>query len=100
MGDNGALLGTIPTEIGLLQSLEVLDLSATAFLTGTIPTELGLIQTLRSADFGFTALTGSMPDEVCTIAADPNLFLDNLICDCLAPEVVCEVSACCSACAE
>ena len=100
MGDNGALLGTIPTEVGLLFSLEILDFSVTAFLTGTIPTELGLVQTLRSADFGFTALTGAVPAEVCAIAADPNLFLDTLIVDCLAPEVICDVPACCSSCAE
>lgn len=100
MGDNGALMGTIPTEIGFMQSLEVLDLSAVAFLTGTIPTELGLITTLQSANFGFSSLTGAMPAEVCTIAADPALLLDTLIVDCLLPEVVCEVPACCSACAE
>lgn len=100
MGDNGVLVGPIPTEIGLLQSLEILDLSLSAFLTGTIPTELGSIQTLRSVDFGFTALTGSVPAQVCAVAADPNLFLDTLIVDCLVPEVICEVPTCCSSCAE
>ena len=100
MGDNGALLGTIPTEIGLLQSLEVLDLSAMAFLTGTIPTELGSIQTLQSVNLGFTALIGSVPPQVCAISADPALSLDTLIVDCVVPEVICEVPACCSACAE
>ena len=100
MGDNDALLGTIPTEIGLMESLEILDLSQLTFLTGTIPTELGLIRTLRSANFGFTSLTGSMPAQVCSVAADPTLFLDTLIVDCVVPEVACDVPTCCSACAE
>ena len=100
MGDNEALSGSIPTEIGLMASLEFLDLSATAFLSGTIPTEMGLLQNLRSADFGFTSLTGAVPSQLCSIAADPALFLDTLIVDCLTPEVTCSVPDCCSACAE
>ena len=102
MGDNAALVGTIPTEIGLLTNLELLDLELNNFMTGTIPTELGLIQTLQSANFGFTSLTGSMPAEVCAIASNPALALDTLIVDCLAtpPEVICDVPACCSSCAE
>jgi hypothetical protein len=100
LGDNQALLGTIPVEISLMQSLEVLDLSLSGFLSGTIPTELGLIQSLRSVDLGFTGLTGSVPDQVCSIAANPALLLDILIVDCLVPEVACAVPTCCSSCAE
>lgn len=101
-GANEALLGTIPTEIGLMESLEILDLSGNFFMTGIIPTELGLVTTLRSANFGVSGLTGSMPVQVCTVAADPTLFLDTLVVDCAAvpPEVACDVPACCSSCAE
>lgn len=101
MGENDGLTGTIPTEIGLMTSLEILDLSSTTLLTGTIPTELGLLSNLRSVDLGFSALTGAVPSELCTVSADPSLFLDTLIVDCGASaEVACSVPDCCSSCAE
>mmetsp|Transcript_18189 Transcript_18189/g.32971 ORF Transcript_18189/g.32971 Transcript_18189/m.32971 type:complete len:171 (-) Transcript_18189:571-1083(-) len=40
------LIGTIPTELGLLSNVEVIDLYFND-LTGTIPTELGLLSNLQ-----------------------------------------------------
>lgn len=63
-------------------------------------TELGSIRTLQTMLLGNTNLVGSVPEEVCAIAADPDLMLDILVVDCAGdpPEIFCEVPACCSGC--
>ena len=86
VGSNG-LIGSLPTEIGLLSALEYLYLNYNALtgplptqlgtlssllvlwllennLTGTVPSELGQIPTLRSLDLRNNALTGTIPTEI------------------------------------
>ena len=66
--DENQLTGKIPTEIGLLSNLVVLDMQENQ-LTGTIPAELGtlvnlLILRLDNNTFKNGA-DGAVPDELC-----------------------------------
>jgi Leucine-rich repeat (LRR) protein len=58
------LVGTIPTEIGLLTSLTHLDLDGNIGITGTIPTQLGLLTQLTHLDLDQNTLTGTIPTEL------------------------------------
>ena len=84
LSGNG-LSGEIPAELGLLESLEVLDLSGSGMqdqaepeqcasppsplsvgggLTGSIPAALGALKRLGTLDLGYNSLTGSIPPEL------------------------------------
>ena len=52
--------GTIPTELGLLESLHTLNLKSNS-LSGTVPTELDLIRNLQSLYLSGNPLTGTLP---------------------------------------
>jgi hypothetical protein len=56
---------TIPTEFGRLSSLKVLDLQESDDLRGPIPTQLGqLSSNLQELLLGDTAVTGTLPTEL------------------------------------
>ncbi|CAB9522328.1 Leucine Rich Repeat [Seminavis robusta] len=57
--------GPIPTEMGLVTSLHELDLSANPLINGTVPASLGNLTALTKLDIRGTAVTGSLPDELC-----------------------------------
>ena len=71
------LVGTIPTEIGLLSDLAVWGMERGG-LTSTIPTEVGMLKKLIFLDLDFNALTGSLPTELFTLTDLTQLgtFLD------------------------
>jgi len=58
-----SLTGKIPTEIGLSSSLESFYLNGNS-LTGAIPTEIGLLSSLQKLDFYGNSLTGVLPTEI------------------------------------
>ena len=61
---NTRLTGTLPTEFGLLTKLANLELSLND-LSGTIPTEIGLLTDLVVLDLSYSPmLTGFVPSEV------------------------------------
>ncbi|CAB9526560.1 LRR receptor-like serine threonine-protein kinase [Seminavis robusta] len=63
------LAGTLPTELGLLTSLEIMELDNSAILGGTIPSEIGLMKSLRVVDMSRDPnLQGSLPTEVGNLA--------------------------------
>eukprot|EP00542_Grammatophora_oceanica_P010492 CAMPEP_0194035652 /NCGR_PEP_ID=MMETSP0009_2-20130614/8061_1 /TAXON_ID=210454 /ORGANISM="Grammatophora oceanica, Strain CCMP 410" /LENGTH=179 /DNA_ID=CAMNT_0038677091 /DNA_START=129 /DNA_END=665 /DNA_ORIENTATION=+ len=63
---NNNLEGTIPTEIGFLSSLLGLYLDlGNANLSGRVPTELANLSNLRELSLHNTQLTGSIPSELC-----------------------------------
>ncbi|CAB9501795.1 LRR receptor-like serine threonine-protein kinase [Seminavis robusta] len=55
--------GTIPTEVGLLTKLTLLDFTAVA-ISGTVPTQLGLLQSLEELVISTTPISGSLPSEL------------------------------------
>jgi len=55
--------GTIPPEIGDLQSLEILDLYD-CFITGEIPKEIGKLANLKRINLGINELYGNIPNEL------------------------------------
>ncbi|MCE2422820.1 MAG: leucine-rich repeat domain-containing protein, partial [Gemmatimonadetes bacterium] len=59
LGDNG-LTGSIPAELGDLESLRKLHLYSND-LTGSIPAELGDLDSLRELDLSNNDLTGPIP---------------------------------------
>jgi hypothetical protein len=61
---NNALEGTIPTQLGLLQSFRTLDLSSNTNITGTIPSELAGMSNLNSLRLSELSLTGVIPSEL------------------------------------
>ncbi|KAI8822278.1 hypothetical protein BJ741DRAFT_96920 [Chytriomyces cf. hyalinus JEL632] len=57
------LTGSIPTELGSLTSLNLLNLSGNQ-LTGSIPTELGQLTSLQYMFLNSNQLTGTIPTEL------------------------------------
>ena len=62
--------GTISTNIGRLSTLEYGYFSENPGLVGTIPTEVGLLTNLKKIHFHDTHLTGTMPEELCALRGD------------------------------
>ena len=60
---SNGLSGSIPPELGQLESLVELDLLDNE-LSGSIPPELGNLSKLRSMSLGFNQLSGSIPPEL------------------------------------
>lgn len=54
------LNGTIPHDIGLLSSMEIIDLSKND-LRGSIPISIGIMSSLRSIDMSFNEISGRIP---------------------------------------
>jgi hypothetical protein len=57
------LSGTLPTELAMLDHLQILDLS-TNRLRGTIPENYVYLTQLRALDFSYNTLTGSIPADL------------------------------------
>lgn len=59
----------LPTEIGELSTLEVLQLTRRQWLRGSIPTEIGQLSLLRLLDIsGCTSMTGTLPSEIANLS--------------------------------
>jgi hypothetical protein len=65
------MTGSLPTELGILTSLVILDLSYNILLSGSLPFELCGLSNLRRLEVGFTSLTGNLP--ACFALALPEL---------------------------
>ena len=92
---SNSLQGTIPTELGLLTSLQRLSVPYNS-LTGMIPTELGLLTSLQRLYVDDNSLTGAVPNEVCALRDINGGSLGTLWADC-EEEVKC---TCCTYCFE
>ena len=60
------LAGEIPTELAALKKLETLDLSDNS-LSGVLPSELGELQALRNVDVSSNEVLGAVPPSICGI---------------------------------
>ncbi len=70
------LSGPVPVELGILSSLESLDLSINQ-LTGAIPPELGGLAHLRALGLAGNQLTGVIPEELGILADLESLWLED-----------------------
>ena len=77
------LVGTVPSELGLLQQMEHLDLEDNE-LTGSLPVELFALTNLKRGYFRETLLTGTIPLDFCDIPGLTRLLVNcsNIACDC------------------
>jgi Leucine-rich repeat (LRR) protein len=67
--------GTLPTELGKLSSLTYLDISNSLGMKGPIPSELGLLTNLKYLNLGGCRFNESIPDELYELS---NLEILNL----------------------
>jgi len=65
---NLSLNGTVPTELGLLTALTMLNLPANQ-LTGTLPTELGMLTELNFLILAVNQLNATIPSELGSLTA-------------------------------
>jgi Leucine-rich repeat (LRR) protein len=121
LDDNPGMVGTIPTEIGNLKTLESISFSGCKFygqipseiglltgmqdiwlynngLTGTIPTQLGNLANLQNFQTEGNDLKGSMPSEICINGGLYNGNLQFLATDCTGAggNVECKCCDCCA----
>ena len=61
------LVGTLPTELGLLTNLEVFYLPGNE-ISGTIPSQLGTLSKLRVVELNTNQLTGTIPSSFASLA--------------------------------
>lgn len=71
---NNLITATIPTEIGRLTTLRILEMSGTE-TSGTIPTEIGNLAMLTSFSSDQSDLQGSIPTEIGRLTNLENFFL-------------------------
>jgi hypothetical protein len=71
------LSGTLPSAlIGTLDSLRMFDLSMNAGIVGTIPTEIAGMRSLQSLTISHTSLSGTIPSEIATLERLDSLVLN------------------------
>ena len=73
---NNNLTGIIPSEIGSLESLEILNLGSNS-ITGVIPDELFTLPNLTNLDISFNQLSGSISDSIEGLTSLQGLYLNN-----------------------
>eukprot|EP00934_Nitzschia_sp_Nitz4_P006030 Nitzschia sp. Nitz4//scaffold187_size43274//12046//14055//NITZ4_007332-RA/size43274-exonerate_protein2genome-gene-0.19-mRNA-1//1//CDS//3329539804//6020//frame0 len=69
------LAGSLPTEVGLLSSLQHISLDGNA-LTGTLPSEIGNLSGLQKMDLEANRLTGIIPTEIGLLSTVEHLYLE------------------------
>lgn len=74
--NNNHLEGPLPTQMGLLSSMEKLRLSHNAFV-GRIPSELGLLNKVTEVFLHETKLNGTLPETLVDMDALEHLTLSN-----------------------
>lgn len=81
------LKSTIPSAIGKLTSLAVLDLSKNS-LSGTIPTNIGLLSSLNNLDLSNNELVGTLPTTLASLSQLQVLSLYSNQLDGTFPDVI------------
>eukprot|EP00547_Thalassionema_nitzschioides_P010271 CAMPEP_0194229512 /NCGR_PEP_ID=MMETSP0156-20130528/43930_1 /TAXON_ID=33649 /ORGANISM="Thalassionema nitzschioides, Strain L26-B" /LENGTH=833 /DNA_ID=CAMNT_0038962065 /DNA_START=141 /DNA_END=2643 /DNA_ORIENTATION=+ len=73
--NSNKISGSIPSQLGNCQSLKHIDISLNLRLRETLPSELGNLSNLERFEFFVTGLTGTMPDEICSLRQGNLTFL-------------------------
>ncbi|TPX75538.1 hypothetical protein CcCBS67573_g03205 [Chytriomyces confervae] len=81
--EHDELGGRLPTEIGLLYSLEFLNLSHNRFLGGPMHPDIGALTKLNTLDLSHNQLTGTAPERFLLWCLDANCFSGTLPCELL-----------------
>ena len=63
-------MGTIPSEIAQMSSLQMLFLHMMPFLTGTVPVEFESLESLDILTLSNTSVAGAVPDNLCNSLHD------------------------------
>jgi len=71
------LSGSLPSEIGLLTSLQQLKFQFNDLMTGSIPSEVGSMTSLKRILLMNSKLTGSIPTEIGLLPSLYNLWLND-----------------------
>ena len=58
----------LPTEVGMLSKLQVLDLSLNNFEGSSIPSEIGNLSKLAYLDLSYCTLIGDLPSCITTLS--------------------------------
>ncbi|CAB9517526.1 Leucine Rich Repeat [Seminavis robusta] len=87
--NNNNLEGSLPSQLGLLTSLELLWLFQNRF-SGSIPSELGLLSNVTELFLHDNNLTGGVPESLTSMAALDHLTLSNTSLSGSIPEALCE----------
>jgi Leucine-rich repeat (LRR) protein len=66
--------GLIPTALGLLTSLQLIDLGSQSFL-GPLPTEIGYLKQLNFLSFAQNSLSGTLPTEIGQLSLLEKMYL-------------------------
>jgi len=93
---NGTLTGTIPTQLGDMSSLRRLWLFNNE-LTGSVPIELKKLSDLEILEVHHNSLKGNMPDGVCNVIHNSGSDVKSLTSDCDGGEIWCS-DTCCTEC--
>ena len=96
------LTGTLSTNIGQLWFMGFLYLSGNPNLVGTIPTEIGLLEGLQKLHIQGSGFTGTMPTELCDLTKK---YFYTFNADCLEDPVTGEATmpcpdGCCTKCCD
>ena len=75
--DTVQLIGSIPTEIGNLDSLTRFAFADSYDLVGNIPTEIGTLSRLNTMILQFTQLSGYIPTEIGNLGSLTELYLNS-----------------------
>ncbi|XP_051199078.1 uncharacterized protein [Lolium perenne] len=76
--NNNGLHGTIPTGIGNLTSLVILEIDTNPYLRGAIPRSIGQLKNLVQLQLAFLGLDGTLPEEVGNLTSLEALQLNSV----------------------
>jgi len=78
LSDN-SLVGSLPTELGILSALTSITILNSFELSGSLPTEVSLLTALRQITIRSNYLTGSIPNQISNLQSLTKLDLENNI---------------------
>jgi len=85
------LTGTIPPEIGLLSTLERIELNSNDQLHGSIPSEMGKLSNLQYLHLHYTSLSGSIPSDLGKLTSLKELFVEHDKLHGTMPQSICQL---------